>query len=238
MTTTVEEKLDVLCTVRARDAAMAWLNVFLATGSDEERPLLNRTLCIEWSERGVQFIATDGTIMFRSWVPSVPSEDEPIQSEWPENDEAYLRSIVVMDTDCFGIGFMRTLLRVTGEDGHEYEPLTLSTSPHDDEANLALGSAFMSERLTLRACGQRIDLRLYDDKYPDWRRVQLGADDVQRIEGLTLAPRLLGLVGKVKGATAVDCDFSGDTRAVMLNVRGENRLKGLLMPMRRLDVAE
>jgi len=91
----------------------------------------------------------------------------------------------------------------------------------------------MTERLTLRACGQRIDLRLYEGTYPDWRHLRLGMEDIERVDGLTVATRLFGMVSKIKGASSVDMDFFGESRHVAIVAKGDNELRGLLMPMRR-----
>src|SRR5689334_16300941 len=72
MTAAAETKTPVQIRVPAREAAIAWLNAFLATSGDSERPLLYRTISVEVFEfypKGVQFIATNGHILFRAWVP-------------------------------------------------------------------------------------------------------------------------------------------------------------------------
>lgn len=234
--TATAERIDVRVSVRARASAIGWLNAFLAAGSDEQRPAINRTLALEWFEGGVQFICTDGTALFRSWVPAVPDSSDASEAEWPVVAEAPIRTVVIMDADGFAVSFMRTLLSVTNDEGHEFDELTVTSAMHDDEADLALGPEFMGERLTLRACGQRIDLKLYEGPFPDWRRARLGIDNAERVEGLTLAPRLLALVGKLKGASRVDMEFYGDKNHVAFVARGDSETRGLLMPMRRMDV--
>lgn len=225
MTDTMAEP-EVLVTVRARQAAYAWLNAFLASSTDEARPALYKTIGLEWHDAGVQMIGCDGTVLFRTWTPT---EDGP----WPDVAEAPRRSVVVMDPDGFGIGFMRSLLRVTSDKEHEHEQLTISTSPNDEGATIALGTEFMTERLSLRACGQRIDLLLYDGHYPDWRRVRLGMEAIERMASMTVATRIFGLVGRLKAVDSCDVEFYGDKNHIAFVARGESEVRGLLMPMKK-----
>ncbi|MGV3707973.1 MAG: hypothetical protein ACO1Q7_03965 [Gemmatimonas sp.] len=230
----------VKVSVNARAAALAWLNAFLATGQNEDRPLLYRTLAIEFFDAGVQFIGCDGTAIFRAFVPRAPHDEEPgyKEPEWPILAEAPERSIIVMDSDSFAIGFMRTLLRVTNEDFNAHQLLHISTSPIDEGAELSLGEEFLKDRLTLRSCGQRIDLPLFEDKYPNWREAKLGLDAAEHVEGLTIAPRIMAMTGRIKGARAIDLEFYGDSKHVTFTARGDCEVRGLLMPMRREKVED
>jgi hypothetical protein len=228
MATTINERVEYDLTVHAHSAVTAWINAFLAASQDEENHRLYRTLSVEFYEGGIQFIGCDGHALFRAWAPVEPGD------AWPGDDAQPLHSCVVMDPDGFGIGFMKSLHRVTGEEGHVRDTLTISTAPHDDEATIALGSEFMTERMTIRACGQRLDLKLYEGGYVNWRGAQLGVEAAERVDGLTLAPKLFQMVGKIKGASAVDLDFFGTTHHVAFRARGEAEVRGLLMPMRRV----
>lgn len=229
--TSVEERVSV--TVPARAAAVAWLNAYLAASQDEERPVLYRTLAVELFRDGIHLIGCNGHLLFRTWVGAA---DREAACPWPDIAEAPPQSVVVMDPEGFGVGFMRTLLRVTNDEEMSREQLTLSTAAGDDGATLALGEEFMSERVILRACGQRLDLKLYESTYPDWRRLNLGIDESERVKGLTVAPKYLGFIGRLKDVHAADLTFHGTDRRIDLVVRGEgSEVRGLLMPMRRAD---
>jgi hypothetical protein len=223
---------QILITLPARSVALAWLNAFAAAGGDSDRPLLCRTLSLEFfAGQGLQLIGCDGTALFRTWVPV--QREEAKAAAWPDYAEVPTRSVVVIDGDGFGLAFMRTLLAATNDEEHEHEELAITTAPADEGATLSLGDEFMTERVILRACGQRIDLRLFESPYPDWRRLRLGLDAIERMESMTIAPRLLALVGKLKGAHAVDLEFYGDRKHIAFVVRGVCEVRGLVMPMRR-----
>lgn len=224
---------DLSIEVRAHTLAVAWLNCYLASSQDEYRAVLYRTLCLEIFDTGLQVIGCDGTAVFRAWVPAIGTDE----AAWPLIGEDPERSIVVMDPDGFGIGFMRALLRVTKEEGHEYEPITICTAVADADATIALGDEFMTERVILRACGQRTDLRLYDGPYPKWRSAQLGIDAAELVDGMTIAPRILAMVGKLRGVTSVDLAFSGEETRIAFVARGDTEVRGILAPMRRMQTA-
>jgi hypothetical protein len=221
---------DVSITIPARQAAQAWINAFLAASKEESRPLL-RCLSLEvYEHRGVQFVATNGHILFRAWAAI--NNLHP----WPDLIALPDRQLTVMDPDGFGLGFMRALLRVTGDEDHAAEPLTIASAPADEDAAPSFGSEYQTERVTLRSCGQRLDLLVRDEPYPDWRHLKLGMDDLALVEGMKVQPSYLGLIGKLRDVTSVDMTFAGSDRAIWLDIAGEEGygVKGLLMPLRRL----
>lgn len=216
--------------INAGNAATAWLNAFLATGSDEERPTLYRTICVEFFEHGVQFVATSGHLLLRAWCPK-DEEPQPITEEMPE------LSVVVMDSDKFALAFIKaTLSAAGGEDMHEQE-LSLSIEESDGDDEPALGSALGPNRLTLRAFGQELHCRLYEAPYPNWRALDLGIDKAERVDAMKIATRLFGIVGKLKGIIGIDCEFIAADKAVLLHGTGTVEVRGLLMPMRRDEEA-
>lgn len=225
----VGERLQI--TVPARALATAWVNSFLASSQEADRPVLYRTLSLEFfrygTSRGVQIVGCDGAALFRSWVPA--EEGMP----WPSDHARPDHSVICMDLDGFGLGFMRALLRVTNDDAHAFETIAISTLPHDGEANLELGPEFQTERLALRACGQRIDLRLYEDTYVGWRHLQLGVAWPERVDGMRVATRIFGLIGKLKGVTSVELEFHGENRHVAFRGIGTIEVRGMLAPMPR-----
>lgn len=180
-------------TLNAAQCATAWLNAFLASGNDEDRPLLNRTLCAEFFTNGVQFVATDGAILFRTWCAVQPEGGElprmPLIEESPE------RAAIIVDLDKFAKMFMQTLSTATSGDNAPHVEISLSIEPHEDAAEQApLGDVFTRERLTLRALGQELHCPLVEDTYPNWRRAEFGIPAQERMAGLsTLARRHMAI---------------------------------------------
>lgn len=212
-------------TANARATSRAWLNAFLAASDDAEKPTLYRTLSVEFFEKGVQFIGCDGTMLFRTWVAG------DALAPMPEIEEAPERAIVVMDADKFASTFMRTLGTALPDDSFETIALAIEKAPADE---MPLGEEFGAEILTLRALGQQLHCRLYDSAYPDWRKLQFGLAAAEMVDGMTLATRLFATVGKLKGVTAIACDFLGTKRQIVFHGTGDAEVRGLLMPMRRV----
>lgn len=237
MNAEIAERLDVAkyawasdrrITLPASKASLAWYNVFLATGQDPDRPKLYRTLCIEFYPHGVQFVATDGALLLRTWVDD---------GSWGDDAERLvrepMRTVTVSDRSKFGIGFIRTVMGMAKAADEAGDMLELSLTRDESGPQMDLDESMSTWRLTLRCCGQRMDLQLHDEPYPDWRGLDLGVEDIERVEGMTLAPWVFRTLGKVKHISGFDLSFGGEERAIRVVTRGQSRLRGLVMPMRR-----
>lgn len=213
-------------TLNAGDAALAWYNAFLATSQEEGRPLLNRTLSVELFTDGVQFVATDGVLLFRTWVPAW-QETVP----WPGGFRSPKYAVVVMDRDHFALGFMKALMAATKE---SVKTLTIAVevAPQPEAGEPAIGEEFSRFCLTLRALGQQLHCRLFEARYPDWRAFDLGIPMLERVEGVMLSPRVCATLGKVKGAGAFALDFEGVGRCLLSDPLFKS-VEGIVMPMRR-----
>lgn len=220
-------------TVNASAAATAWINAFHATGQDQERWALYRTMSVEIYPTGVQFIATSGTILFRTWVPTIDADGKA--SEWPEQEEVPPCSVVVMDGNHFALAFIRALLSAAKQFEVAELSLTVEPAPEmDEDEEPPLGAAFSKDVLTLRAFGQQLHCRLFEDKYANWRKLDFGIDKAELVDGMTVSTSMFATVGKLKGVGAVECTFTGGEKQIILTgVAGS--FKGLLMPMRRKE---
>jgi hypothetical protein len=209
-------------TLDAAATTTAWMNAFLATGQDEAKPILYRTLSIELFHNGVQFIACDGTMLFRTWVSDNGAD-------FPETDEAPERSVVIMDSDKFALSFIKALASAVNEETPAQLTIAIEPAPVETPG---LGEAFKFERVTLRALGQELHCRLFEQAFVNWRRLRFGLDPAELVDGMKIAPRLFATVGKIKGAHGVDCSFHGDSSRIEFKTDGDE-VRGLLMPMRR-----
>lgn len=217
--------------VRADVAATSWLNASIASGQDDSRRPLYRTLSIEFFKTGIQFIGCDGTLLFRTWAPfSDVGDFELVQPDFLTQP---VDRVIVADIDKFGIGFMRTLASALGED--RPAELSVDVEPVFDLEKPALGDEVQRYVLTLNALGQTLSLKLFEGEYPNWRELKLGLDRAELVDGMTLGTKMFRAVGKLIGITGVDCSFNGEDRAIEVRSHGSIGpvLHGLLMPMRR-----
>lgn len=222
-----------LLTLPAAKVATAWLNAFLATGQDEVRPALCRTLSLEFFQNGLQLIGCDGTILFRTWTPEFGHEE----TEWPDLAEVPLRRIVVMDPDGFGVAFMRTLLSSANASEHpELLDVTFDIDAVDDKDEPALGDELRPQRLIIGAFGQHLELRLFEDQYPEWRLAMFGIDPAERVDQMRIALRMMKTVAKLKGVGALELEFTGEDRQIQFHSGPtDSPVAGLIMPMRRAE---
>lgn len=218
--------------LKTSDLALAWVNVFHATGQSEDRPRLYRTIALEFFPHGVQLVATDGHLLLRTFVSDGSWGEHVGYDRWPDLLSRPIRAVTVMDREGFGIGFMKTVLKTAQQQDDAGEMLELSLTRHVDADQPDLGEDLSAWRLTIRSCGQRFDLKLHDEAYPNWRALNIGTSWAERVDGMTLAPWVFRTLGKLKGPTAFELDFQGDDRAIFLSTRGVH-IKGLVMPMRR-----
>lgn len=220
-------------TVNASVAAQCWINAFHATGQDVERWALYRTMSVEIYRTGLQFIATSGSVLFRTWVPTIDSDGKAY--DWPEQDARPESAVVVMDGNHFALSFIKALLSAS----RQFEVAELSLSVEEapeqgDDEEPPLGATFSKDVLTLRAFGQQLHCKLFEDKYPNWRALDFGIDQAERVDGMTIATAMFSTVGKLKGVGAVDCTFTGGEKQIVLT-GADGRFRGVLMPMRRKE---
>lgn len=222
--------------VRAGDGAQAWINAAIACSQDDARRAIYRTISIEFFRSGVQFVATDGHVLFRTWAPY--SDIGDLDARHPESDEAPEESVVVADVDKFALGFMKTLLAALDEES--YLELSMTVQPADSDAEPALGDELTKEVLVLQALGQRLTCQVFEGPYPDWRHLEFGLDKAELVDGMMLAPKIFAAVGKLKGVNGIECSFHGEERAIEIRTpdNGSLSVRGLLMPMRRLSKAD
>lgn len=225
MTTAV---LNDVWMVRAAEAATAWLNAAIASSQDKTRGVLYRTVCLEFFPSGIQFVATNGHILLRTWAPRTDIGDLP--AEMPEHWEQPDDTVVVMDVEKFVLGFMRTLAAACTDDPVD---MTFTIEPDEDPEAPALGEEVARYVLTLHALGQTLSCKLFDERYPNWRVVQHMLGLAERVDGLVLATKLFAAVGKLKGVVGIEWTFTGDEKAIQIRSSFGVPVRGLLMPMRR-----
>jgi hypothetical protein len=223
----------ITLTLNARAFATAWLNAILATGKDKDRPLLCRTISVELFRDGVQLVSTNGHALFRTWAPSTDAINYPTPFPLVEEDPA--RAVVVQDASNFAKTFLQTVYAATAGDAGLVESLVLTIAPVVDEAEPPLSEELQKSRLTLAALGQELHCPLFEQDYPNWRALNFGIDRAELVDGMTIAPAMFAMVGRLRAVWKVDCSFHGQTKAIVVHATGDTEVLGLLMPMRRED---
>lgn len=209
---TVEYHLDFDGGILAR----GWLAAFLATGSDSEVAVLNRTLSIDVYPNGVRLGATDRYVVLTAWVGcSVDDAAEPL-------DATPLRTVVVHDPDGRGKQLLSYVAKVARK------------ATKDDEtppgARLTFGLPASEALETFEGMGREeveislvdlesVRLGTIDGGYPNYRAL-LAAKVPKAIREIMVSPEILQKVGQVGQIldSKVTLRFAGAERMVQVVV--------------------
>lgn len=219
--------------------ARGWLATHLATGNDEETPILYGTLYIETYATGVRLTATDRTILLSAWVPAdtAATVDEPPLDEAPES------TAVVRDPDGRGKALLSYLRKVAAKAAKDEIPaplVTLNVGVAVEEGAEAGFPGMELEQVVIDYPEhERVALPIVDGTFPDYRallarheakstaHVAFGAENMTR----------LGQVAKVIGSF-VRCSLSGPNGAVSLDCGSlPPFIRGVVMPVAVVEEA-
>lgn len=224
----------------AIDLARGWLSVGHASSKDRDVPALNRTLSLEQFPAGLRITATDSYIILTTFVPAVDYD----HLDEPGADEAPVTSAVAIDADGRGAGFM-TYLTKLAVDYHK----TGGEMPHVkvrlNVKNLSVGSmggpqlpGLAPLMVTLEAADiERVDLPVYDGKYPGWQGIVAAATaKAEAAKRVALHPErvaAMAKVAKVHGDALIGWTFCGEDRPARVEILDSAPyVHGAVMPVR------
>lgn len=208
----------------------AWLSVAHASGSDSERPALDRTICVETFDNGVRLVATDSYVLLHAWVAAT-GEDPTLE---PEPDEAPTSIAVVRDTDGRGKGLFGHLLKLA-EDEHT-PPFTIDMSVGAGiETTQGAFDGLEAEWLVVEHPDhERLKLHTYDGSYPRWRAVVAGFA-AKSTSAIAISPDMaarLAKVGKIHPNASLRWRFGGVNKMASIEIDGYPVINGFVMPVR------
>lgn len=223
------------------DLATAWLSVSVASGKDEARPVLDRTVSIECYPEGVRLVATDSVVLLRSWVPDREHElDEPE----PGPDEKPYATAVAIDEHGRAKGFLSHVLKLAAvELKADREPpdvrVRLGVLDDDDFDRFGADLTFPGMEALYVVLDlpdqERLKMTTFEGDYPAWQRV-VTAFRSEKTERVALNPEVVGRLaklGKWHGNKPLGWTFGGDVRAAYVEVLEScPRVEGVVMPCR------
>lgn len=226
---------DVPVKINGGPLAVAWQNAWLATGQDEERPALYKTLIVEVHRHGLQLVATDSFVLFGAFAPFGEL------STAPELDEAPLDAFLVGDWDSRGLGLVKYAEKeakaAAKEDRDYLVTLELGKAEPDHRPALDL----MSRRaLILSTDTERLALPLVEIEPPNWRAIISSAEGrAQATDHVFLTPSILGRFGAVKGGVmALRCGFSGTNGPIVISSASECHFFAAIVPQASTERGE
>lgn len=215
----------------ANTFSRGWLSVALAKSGDDARPILTGML-IEVYPLGVQLVATDSYMLFRSWVPTL-GEDTPA----PALDEAPTSVVIALDHYGRAEGLMRHLLKLTsGKDALPVEILVSVGPDPREQAEESFPGTEASFLIFDLPGSEILTLRLHEGEYPEWRGLVAGFKSV-KTEEIAFMPDVvvarLGKLGKLHPEKALSWRFGGPEKAAAVELQfAYPSLSGLVMPTR------
>jgi len=213
--------------------ADAWAPVWCATSDDDARPILHRTLCIEWFEGdGCRLIATNSYVLLTSWLGVTDHEPEPSLDSKPD------LVTIVSDTDKRGLGLIKYAAANAKKDkdseGNWHRTALKIGKPRSSTKTPALADELEQQVLTVGYEGETVELPIMEAEYPSWRSLLIR--EHTPVDTLTVSSTVMGVLAKT--GREFTMRFSGELGGVAIETLGGTPIRGLYMPMRPGESAE
>jgi hypothetical protein len=214
-------------TLPARGFATAWLNVSLASGSDEQRPQMYRTVLVEVFERAVRLVAADGVMLLTATV-KVDDGDLDVPDS-AVADEHY----IVIDHDGRMRNLMSWVLRdavAADKSGLEPTQVVVEVRSGERPSMPTLSPDFDRQVMVVGSDREQLDLDLYGGRYLEWQQLFAGRK-LEPTPKVGFSPAMLGRFGKLRDlAHPVVFHLAGTDGSAQFEIGCEPPILGLLMP--------
>lgn len=217
-------------TVPGSTIAPCWLNSWLATGSDQNRPLLYRTVSVEIFKTGVQLIASDGALLLGTFAPAAAYDEDPP----PSIDEAPAAAYVVQDEKRRAVALMKFIAEEAAEAAEQERvyDIRLSVVAVDSGAVQTLDPSLDRKAFVIETETERLTLPIYEADWMAWRAT-LTSRKPQKSDGNRFDPRLLGQLGKLRAVSSIEFAYHGTGEMETIAAPdAECYLFGAIMPMK------
>lgn len=195
-----------------QEFARAWINVTLATSKDPDRQEFRNTILFEEHDHGLILVATDTFALFYVAVPFVGHTES---FEWPTLDKDPHNVWIVQDPDHMGSAFASVLMKSTKDDQQATINLYTADAPSAGPGEQPALDPMFTRHIVLEAFDQQIRLPLLDAAtWPNWRALDAG--EVRLRRATWVAPRLLVRLARLKGCTAIELAFVGNSDVIRI----------------------
>jgi hypothetical protein len=213
----------------ARGFATAWLNTSLASGTDEHRPQLYRTLLVEVFDRAVRLVAADGVMLLTSTVKV--DEDDLDVADAAVAGETH----VVIDHDGRMRNLMSWVLRdavAADKNGIPPTQVTVEVRSGERPSMPTLSSDLDRQVMVVGSDREQLDLDLYGGPYVDWQQLFAGRN-LTPTQRVAFSPAMLGRFGKLRDLVhPVVFHLAGPDGSAQFEIDCEPSILGLLMTCR------
>lgn len=214
-------------TLPSMHVADAWLPVWCATSNDSQRPILHRTMCVEWFEgNGVRLIATNSYVLLTGWIGVTEHEPEPHYDAKPD------LVTVVPDADKRGLGLIKYAASCAkadkDPDGNYHRTKLAVGKPRSSRKTPALADELEQQVLVIGYEGETVELPIMEAEFPSWRTLLAGRT-AEPVERLAVSPTVLDALAKT--GREFTMRFSGEMGGVSIETHAGTPIRGLYMPM-------
>lgn len=218
------------------DAAMfarGWLATSIAASTDDGRPALNRTVCIEAHPTGVRLISTDSYMLLRAWVPNRSHEYDRNAGE-PLLEEAPHATAVAMDPHGRASGLLKHAIKLAKDAGEHGPTVELRLNLDVIDAEPGALEGLEARYVTLELDGvERLKLGSYEGEFPNWRHLRHETADTSVIALNPDIAARLGRLGTILPSSLLAFRWGGpDKVAAVTATAAEPAVTGLVMPCR------
>jgi hypothetical protein len=225
-------------TLPAHETALAWLNTFVATGTDAGHPQTYRNVGVEFFPNAVVFVASDRSMLLSSTV-MIGNEALPLSA--PSIDEIPDASYVVMDRAGRMGSLMRWMLRdakAAEKEDRELAPITIDIRSGERPSVPTLSPELDRQIMVVTTERERLVLDLYDGAFISWRPM-LAKHTPEPTDRVAFSPMLLARLGKLRGiAAGIEFELAGAAGGARFFIDCEPPIEGLLMPVRNEEPTE
>lgn len=223
-------------TLPAHETALAWLNTFVATGTDAGNSQTYRNVAIEFFPDAVVFVASDRSMLLSS---TVLTGHEALLLDAPSIDQIPDVSYVVMDPAGRMGSLMRWQLReckAAEKEDREPAPITIEVRSGERPSVPTLSPEMDRQIMVVTTERERLDLDIYDGAFISWRPM-LAKHTPESTDRIAFSPMLLARLGKLRGLDAhIEFELAGAADGARFFIDCEPPIEGLIMPVRNTDV--
>lgn len=213
--------------------ARGWLAAHIATGADEEVPVLYGTLLIEKFNSGVRLTATDRTLLLSAWVPCENAVEDPEVGI----DEAPETVAIVRDPDGRGKALLTYLRKLAARAAKDELPPPLVALhlgvPAEEGDEPGFPGMELEQVVIDYPDHERVALPTVDGAFPNYRGLLL-AHEAKRMDAVRLGGDNMARLGQVAKTVGgfVHCTFGGAKKAVAIQCGDlPPVVRGVVMPI-------
>lgn len=220
-----------VCLLPAGPFSAAWLNVYQAADQDDGRPMLYRTVCVEFlDESAARLVSTDTVMLLTS---SVREGMAPVSA-----DELAQSTVVAIDEDERAKALFKFVAKDVKAKKDESLHVRLSVGSIESDDAPTLMPALARLGLSIEYGAERLVLPVFEGGFVDWRRL-LSHREPAATEISSWSPWVMSRLASMRSCDdgeictgTITLEHAGPIGAAAVSVDVWPAVTGLVMPCR------